>query len=116
MFRRKDKTDADGFFLTAVGLGELTEGQMVRVKVGGTAVVLTLLDGEVAAFGDTCPHGAASLAAGTLRGQLVCCADHGYCFDIGHGRIVWPEDEVYRLRLYEAEVQDGRIKVRPLPG
>lgn len=114
MFRRKNKADADGFFLTDVPLGELAEGQMVRVKAGGKAVVLTLLDGVVAAFGDTCPHGAASLAAGSLRGRQVCCADHGYCFDIGHGRIAWPEDEVYRLHLYEVMVEDGRIKVRPL--
>ena len=114
MFRRKKTTDADGFLETGVEEEEIVEGQMVRVKAGGTAIVLASLDGTIAAFGDTCPHGAASLSAGSLRGRQVCCPEHGYCFDIGHGRIVWPEDEVYRLHRYEAKVENGRIKVRPV--
>ena len=116
MFRRKISVDSEGYVDSGVALAALAESEMMRVKVHGRVLVLTLLEGSPVAFGDVCPHGAASLAAGSLRGRQVCCADHGYCFDIVSGRIAWPPDEPYRLRLHAVKVQDGRVKIRLEPG
>lgn len=115
MFRRKPAADSEGYVDSGLMMSALAEGEMTRVKVHGRALVLTLLEGAPLAFGDTCPHGAASLAQGSLRERQVCCADHGYCFDIVNGRLSWPPDGPYRLRLHSVKVEDGRIKVRLEP-
>jgi nitrite reductase/ring-hydroxylating ferredoxin subunit len=115
MFRRKPPVDSEGYVDSGVVITTLAESEMTRVKLHGRVLVLTLLEGSAVAFGDTCPHGAASLAKGSLQGRQVCCADHGYCFDIVTGRLNWPPDEPYRLRLHAVKVEDGRVKVRLEP-
>lgn len=82
---------------------------MKKVNVGGMAIALTRLNGQIVAFADTCPHGAASLAKGTLSGSKICCSDHGYCFDIRTGDLLWPDDEPYRLRRVGIKIVEGAI-------
>jgi nitrite reductase/ring-hydroxylating ferredoxin subunit len=67
------------------------------------------------AIDSACPHAAADLSRGTLRGWQICCHEHDYCFDLRSGRIVWPEDEVYRLRHYETKEENGVVLVRLTP-
>lgn len=115
MFRRRKAVDNKGFADTGIRAAALRAGEMVRVSVHGQRLILTLLDGVPVAFSETCPHGAASLAGGSLRGALVCCPDHGYCFDMRNGRIDWPPDEPYRLPCYAVKVENGSVKIRPEP-
>jgi nitrite reductase/ring-hydroxylating ferredoxin subunit len=42
----------------------------------------------------------------------VTCPDHQYCWNIRNGRILWPEDENYRLKKYGVMVVDGIVKVK----
>lgn len=112
MLWRKEKPDQDGYYATAIAVGELEEGQMAQVKVGARRVVVARVEGELYAFDDTCPHGAASLGDGQLAGRQVCCPQHGYCFDVRSGALRWPEDEPYRLRRYELKVEGGQVKVK----
>ena len=37
---------------------------------------------------------------------------HDYCFDVASGRLVWPDDEPYRLRRYDVKEEGGVVKVR----
>lgn len=91
---------------------DVIEGKLVVAKIGSKKLLLTRFNGQIYAIDSVCPHAAADLSAGTLQSWQICCHEHDYCFDIRSGRIVWPEDEVCRLRRYETKEEDGRVFVR----
>ena len=98
-------------FKTVARSDEVDEDGMTTVKIGGRKVILLRHSGQVYAVDSLCPHAAADLAQGSRRSWQLCCHEHNYCFDVRTGRIVWPEDEVYRLRRYEVKEEDGAILV-----
>jgi nitrite reductase/ring-hydroxylating ferredoxin subunit/uncharacterized membrane protein len=90
---------------------ELAEGQLLRVEVQGTPVMLARRNGRVVALADTCTHMGCSLAGGRLDGDEVVCPCHGSRFRLDDGQVVsgpatTPEP------VYEVRVRDGRIEVR----
>jgi nitrite reductase/ring-hydroxylating ferredoxin subunit len=99
-------------FVDAARSDAIREDVMTAVKVGGHKIILTRHAGRLYAFDSACPHAAADLSQGSLRSWQICCREHDYCFDIRSGRIVWPEDEVYRLRRYETKEENGVVLVR----
>lgn len=64
------------------------EGELVAVEVDGTAVAVTVLDGELLAFQDTCPHAGCSLADGEVEDQAVVCPCHFARFDLKSGAVL----------------------------
>ncbi len=64
------------------------EGELVAVDVDGTAVAVAVVDGELHAFDDTCPHAGCSLADGELDEQNVVCPCHFARFDVTTGAVV----------------------------
>lgn len=64
------------------------DGELVAVQVAGTAVAVAVLDGQVHAFDDTCPHAGCSLADGELEDDSVVCPCHFARFDLTTGRVV----------------------------
>lgn len=110
LLNRRRAVDADEFVVAARS-EEISEGVMTAVKVAGRKVILTRDNGQLYAIDALCPHAAADLTQGSLRHWQLCCHEHNYCFDIRSGRIVWPEDEVYRLRRYAVVENDGQILV-----
>ena len=111
MFKRKQRVDKEGYYHCGVNVYDLEAGEMTTVKVNGRALIISKFNDQIYAFDDTCPHGAASLAKGSLSRYKISCPDHGYCFDIRTGGIIWPEDELYRLRRYAVKVDNGQIKL-----
>ena len=114
LFSRVKTANADEFVDVARS-DTIHEDTMTAVKVGGRKIILTRHAGRLYAFDSTCPHAAADLSKGSLRSWQICCHEHDYCFDIRSGRIVWPEDEVYRLRRYETKEENGAVLVRLTP-
>jgi nitrite reductase/ring-hydroxylating ferredoxin subunit len=114
LFKRGPSADPQGF-IPIVPAADVVEDEMTTVRVGGKKVILTRHDGRLYAIDSTCPHGAADLSEGSLRRGRLCCHEHDYCFDVGSGRLVWPDDEPYRLRRYDVVEEDGVVKVRPTP-
>lgn len=114
LFGRDRSVNSDEF-VHAARSQDVREGEMTKIKIGGRPLILTRFDGRLYAIDARCPHAAADLTAGSLRSWQLCCHEHDYCFDIRTGRIVWPEDEVYRLRRYETVEQEGDIRVRLSP-
>lgn len=114
LFSRKSSPDIDDFYPVCTSEG-IVEEEMTAVKVNGRKVILTRHAGQVYAIDSLCPHAAADLTKGSLRSWQLCCHEHNYCFDIRTGLIVWPEDEVYRLRRYEVREAEGQIFVRLAP-
>lgn len=96
-----------------VGASEaVVDGEMAVVRLTNRRVLLTRWEGQVVAVDNACPHAAAPLSDGALNRWKLICPDHGYCFDIRSGRIVWPDDEAYRLKRYEAREASGRVFLR----
>ena len=87
-------------------------GKPVRVEVDGVGlVVCQTKPGEVAAFGEFCPHLAAPMADGWVdRGRIV-CPWHGSRFALESGEVLRGPSAT-PLPCYEARVVDGMIEVR----
>jgi nitrite reductase/ring-hydroxylating ferredoxin subunit len=111
LFKSKAIPDANGFFET-VSVEAVQAGQLTAVTINGRKLLLTRYEDKVYAFSAQCPHAAADLSEGWLSRFKITCPDHEYCFDLRNGRILWPEDENYRLKLFETEVSSGKVKVR----
>ncbi len=108
---KKAKPDPEGFY-TAVPATEVRENEMTAVKIAGQKVILTRQGGKVVAFSALCPHAAADLSGGELHRGRITCPDHGYKFDVGNGRILYPPDENYRLKRYAVKEAEGQVRVQ----
>lgn len=71
-------------------LSELADGKPHRFTVGGQALCLAAVDGEVFAIDDTCTHAEVSLSEGTLEGTTIECFLHGATFDMRTGAATLP--------------------------
>ncbi|OBG54036.1 MULTISPECIES: Rieske 2Fe-2S domain-containing protein [unclassified Mycobacterium] len=91
-------------------------GKPVRVEVDGVGlVVCQTRPGEVAAFGELCPHLAAPMADGWIdRGRLV-CPWHGSWFAAESGDVL-RGPAAAPLPCYEARLVNGMVEVRGEPG
>lgn len=87
-------------------------GKPVRVEVDGVGLVVCQTEpGEVAAFGELCPHLAAPMADGWLdRGRLV-CPWHGSWFATESGEVL-RGPAAAPLPCYEARLVNGMVEVR----
>lgn len=96
-----------------LALHALKNGKPQRVDVDGVGVVVcrTGEDGEVAAFGEFCPHLAAPMSDGWVdRGRLV-CPWHGSRFDVCSGAVLRGPSAA-PLPLYETRINNGVIELR----
>lgn len=82
----------------------------MEVEISGTALLLYDLDGTIHVTAAVCPHQAAWLSQGDIRGDWVDCPRHMGRFHIPTGRQLrgpaCPD-----LRTYRARVREGRIEV-----
>ncbi|WP_424080528.1 Rieske 2Fe-2S domain-containing protein [Mycobacterium sp.] len=91
----------------------LKNGKPQRVEVDGVGLVVcrTGNNGEVAAFGEFCPHLAAPMSDGWVdRGRLV-CPWHGSRFDVCSGAVVRGPSAA-PLPRYQTRINDGMIELR----
>jgi len=107
----KTAPDRDGYYET-IPAAALPPNQMTAVTINGHKLILARWDEQIIAFSATCPHAAADLSQGWLSRYKITCPDHEYCWDIRNGRILHPEDENYRLTLYDVKLSDGIIQVK----
>ena len=66
-------------------VSDLPAGRGLRVRVGERELALFLLDGEVFALDDHCPHKGGPLGEGFCENGQVFCPLHGWAFDIRTG-------------------------------
>lgn len=67
-------------------LNEIPVGKMLHVKVMGEDILLSNVDGKIYATSNRCGHQNASLAKGTLNGEIVTCPLHRATFDVKTGK------------------------------
>jgi len=116
LLRRHPKPDDDGYYIVGPALDLTQEHSTTLVLAGDTVIIVRLSDG-LYAFSADCPHAAGDLRKGHLYRGRIDCPVHAYRFDVRSGRVLWPPDEVCRLKRYEAIERDGQIKIRPMaPG
>jgi len=87
------------------------EGELVAVDVDGTPVAVAVLDGEVHAFDDTCPHAGCSLSEGELEDQSVVCPCHFARFDITTGAVV-EGPAAAGVGIWAATYSDGTLELQ----
>jgi nitrite reductase/ring-hydroxylating ferredoxin subunit len=100
-------------FVPVAEPGELAEGQMKPVDLGGREIIVTMVDGELFAFARECPHEATDLAenAEIMDGPQLRCDGHNYCFDLHTGQCVAPSGGP-ALAVLPVEEHDGKLCVR----
>jgi len=98
--------------LPALPSGDLAPGTLREVVVDRRRVLLARLrSGEVCATAPSCPHEAARLADGTMRGDAVDCPLHHYLFDLRTGRNLYPMPVYPRWKREEV----GNLDLRTFP-
>ena len=92
--------------------GELAEGDMKPVDLGGREILVTMADGELFAFARQCPHEATNLDTGEIMdGPQLRCEGHNYCFDLRTGACVAPSGGP-ALAVLPLEEHAGKVCVR----
>jgi toluene monooxygenase system ferredoxin subunit len=101
-------------FVEVLAESELWIGEMRRVIVNGSRVLLLRTERGIHAYEDRCPHLGVPLSRGTLQGATLTCSAHGYQFDADSGQGKNPRN--VRLEVIGVECRDGKILVDAGPG
>jgi len=103
-------------FEAVAGTGELSPGQMKKIRAGGKHLLLCNAEGDYYAIDEMCSHEDYSLYLGCIQGRKIKCSLHGSYFDLATGEaLAEPAEEP--LHTYKVAVQDGHIWVDPFsPG
>lgn len=96
-------------FVTVAELAELGPGKGRTVDVGGRAVAVFNVGGDLHAIDNACVHRGGPLGEGTLEGQVVTCPWHGWQFDVTDGSCLF--NPQVRLRRHEVRVEGGQVQV-----
>lgn len=97
-------------YVFAAKLSDVKEGEITPAWIDETPVALTLLNGQVRAFGDICTHDDGPLAEGHIAGQCVVCPRHGATFDLLSGKPTFPA--VSPIPIYDAVIDGDDVKVK----
>lgn len=100
----------DIWYFALIGT-EIKSGGMKHVTIAGHPLVVgRKQDGKVFALRDICPHRAAPLSAGKIKGDTVECPYHGWRFGLGDGQCT----EIPSMCADQKSPAD-KIKVRTYP-
>ena len=77
-------------FVAVAKTSDLSEGEMMLVKVGDERILLSNVGGDFYAIGDECPHAGGSLSDGYAEGEEVECPLHGSLFNLKTGENTGP--------------------------
>lgn len=98
-------------FQRVAATGDVPQGGMTIVEVGGQEVVIANIDGEFVCFSNTCTHREGPLGDGLLlEGGIVECPVHAGQFNARTGEVVQgPPTEP--LATYPVQVDGDNISV-----
>lgn len=97
-------------FVKVAQLSDVPQGEMKVVELGGEPVVLANVDGQIFAFGNTCPHRGGPLGEGELNFDVVVCPWHGSEFNVKTGAVLsGPAHEA--IPTYQVQVEGDDIKI-----
>jgi 3-phenylpropionate/trans-cinnamate dioxygenase ferredoxin subunit len=97
-------------FVLAAKLSDVKEGEITPLMIDETPVALTMVNGQIHAFGDICTHDDGPLAEGHIEDDCVVCPRHGAHFNLFSGKPTFPA--VTKIPIYETKIEGDEIKVR----
>lgn len=102
-------------FRHVTDLRQLAPGEGTVVALEELRVALFVVDGEVVALGNVCPHAGGPIGLGDVEAGIVTCPFHGWQFDVRTGACVTvPGEGVAR---YAVRVEGTAVYVDPeIPG
>ncbi|MEM2785620.1 MAG: non-heme iron oxygenase ferredoxin subunit [Candidatus Nitrosotenuis sp.] len=92
-------------------ISEITPGKMQKVSVDGRDIVVANVNGRYYACDDTCTHAGASLAEGTLEGDIIICGWHGAKFNCKNGKLEKFPAKIKDLKSYRTVVEADNVFV-----
>lgn len=101
-------------FEAVLKVSDLQPGEVVKVEVGLTPVVVGNVNGSYFAVGNTCPHVELPMVTyrAELDGEVVECEYHGSRFDITTGAVVGGP-AVLPVQRFTVKVEGDDILVGP---
>src|SRR5262245_3765282 len=96
-------------FRKVATVDECRSGEVMAVESEGQPVLLVNVNGAIRAFADACPHLRTPLSEGSLAGNALVCATHGWEFDANTGQGINPRTAC--LQSFAVHVEDGDILV-----
>ena len=79
------------------------------VRVGARKLAVFGADDRIFVTENRCPHAAASLALGEVKGLVVACPRHGWMFNLDTGHCLTMEG--FELRTYPTRIRGGWVEV-----
>jgi len=104
-------TEDEADWVRAAARGDLTEGEVLGVEVGGRSIALYDADGSLYATDNVCTHAYACLSDGWLDGEVIECPLHAARFDIRTGKVL-DSPATEDLKTYPVRVVGDEIQVR----
>lgn len=98
-------------WIDVAAVGEIGEGGVKLVDVGGDEVAVFNIAGDYYALADVCTHDGGTLADGTVEGHEIECPRHGARFDIRTGKVTAPP-AYEAVQTYPVRINDCRVQVR----
>jgi nitrite reductase/ring-hydroxylating ferredoxin subunit/uncharacterized membrane protein len=98
-------------FVRVLAGADLRDGQMRRVEVEGTPIVLARRGEQVFALGEVCSHLGGPLSEGKMEDCTVQCPWHGSRFSLEDGSVI-DGPSTHPQPCLEVRVRDGQIEVR----
>lgn len=95
-----------------IDFSDLKLGFPVTAVIDGESVIIVKLEDQIRAFSARCPHASGNLAKGKYYRGRIDCPEHEYRFDVRTGNVIWPEDELCRLRFFDVKIKGNRVKIR----
>jgi chlorite dismutase/nitrite reductase/ring-hydroxylating ferredoxin subunit len=97
-----------GGWLDVASIRDFDDQPTKLVYYGSQQVALFMVDGEVLAINNRCPHARGPLCEGEVKGRTVSCPWHEATFDLETGKSIAgisPRD----VESFQVNVQDGRV-------
>ena len=88
---------------------DIPSGKMQKFSINGKEILISNIDGQFFAIGDTCTHSGASLSEGQLEDSSVICGWHGAKFDCKTGKLEKFPAKINDLSSYTLIVEDDNL-------
>jgi nitrite reductase (NADH) small subunit/3-phenylpropionate/trans-cinnamate dioxygenase ferredoxin subunit len=98
-------------YQTVCKVGEIPEGEARIFYVGQIAVGVFHVGGEYYALENDCPHAGASLARGSIEGEVVRCRIHHWGFCLRSGTYIDENKPNYNAKSYPLRIVDDQVQV-----
>ena len=97
-------------FTRVFEISELPAAGWKAVEVNDTAILVGRINDQWFACLDRCPHAAAPLRIGKVRGEEITCPRHGWTFNLLSGESV-PDNPAFCLTQFPVKIEGSSVHV-----